>query len=176
MFTMLLMLVAALVLGVNAPALGASRAPAGIQETGQLPAPAATFQDEHGKRLSVKAFAGKVIVLNFWATWCAPCIKEMPSLERLSAQLPAENFVVVAISQDRGGVAVARPFLTKIKVNQLPIYVDPAGRVARDFGARGFPTTVIINGDGLIVARLEGGIEWDAFEIVEYLLTLRKQN
>jgi hypothetical protein len=96
----------------------------------------------------------------------------MPSLERLAARLPPERFVVVAVSQDKGGAAIAKPFLGRIGVTRLPLYVDPNGRVSRELGVRGFPTTILIAQSGVVFAKLEGPAEWDSDEIVAYLLSL----
>ena len=109
----------------------------------------------------ILAFVGKTIVLNLWATWCGPCIKEMPSLDRLFGKVDGRNTVVIAVSQDSGGVAVAQPFLQRIGINNLAAYADPARKLWRDFEVRGLPTTFVISPNGMIVARVEGAIEWD---------------
>jgi thiol-disulfide isomerase/thioredoxin len=146
--------------------------PVGIEIiAGQFPAPDTPFADEHASLTAIKDFRGKIVILNFWGTWCAPCVKEMPSLERLDAQLPSETFAVVAVSQDKGGIAIAKPFLERIGVRRLPLYVDPNGRVSRDFGVRGFPTTVLIAQNGTVIAKLEGPAEWDSAEMIAYLLS-----
>jgi thiol-disulfide isomerase/thioredoxin len=135
-------------------------------------APQTTFLDEQGSIKTLLDFEGKIVVVNFWATWCSPCIKEMPSLERLSLKLPSRDFAVIAISQDEGGAAVAKPFLERIQVNQLAIYYDPNGQLSREFGVRGFPTTVILAKDGTVNSKLEGVAEWDADNIVAYLRSI----
>jgi thiol-disulfide isomerase/thioredoxin len=125
---------------------GGPRPPLGIEELAdRFQAPKTPFTNEYGSISNIDTFKGKVVILNLWATWCAPCVKEMPSLERLSARLPNESFAVVAVSQDKGGVAIAKSFLDRIGGRGLPRYVDPSGRIARDLGARGFPTTVLIS-------------------------------
>jgi thiol-disulfide isomerase/thioredoxin len=135
-------------------------------------APKTPFGDEYGTSTTIDAFKGKIVILNFWATWCAPCIKEMPSLERLAARLSAEKFAVIAVSQDKGGASIAKPFLDRIGVRSLPLYVDPNGRLSRDLSVRGLPTTVVIAGDGTVVGKLEGAAEWDANDVVAYLISL----
>lgn len=153
-----------------------SRPPLGIEElAGRFQAPKTPFTNEYAGIANIDAFKGKVVILNLWATWCAPCVKEMPSLERLAARLPTEKFAVVAISQDKGGAAIAKSFLDRIGVRGLPLYVDPSGRIARDLGARGFPTTVLIAPDGTVLARLEGAIEWDADDVIAYVVSLSEK-
>jgi thiol-disulfide isomerase/thioredoxin len=152
---------------------GASAPPAGIEIfAGQFPAPNTPFANEHGSLTAIKDFSGKIVILNLWATWCAPCVKEMPSLERLAGRLPADRFAVVAVSQDKGGAAIAKPFLDRIGVTRLPLYVDPNGRVSRDLGVRGFPTTILVAQNGTVFAKLEGPAEWDSDEMIAYLLSL----
>ena len=155
--------------------LASPAAPSGFEQFQRnIPAPKTPFADGNLKRTTIEAFRGKVIVLNFWATWCAPCIVEMPSLERLANQLPIEKFAVIAISQDRGGASVAKPFLSRIGVTSLPLYYDPNRRLSRDLGVRGLPTTVIIAQDGTVIGKLEGIAEWDSTKMVEFLSSLTR--
>ena len=110
-----------------------------------IPAPPVTFTDGDGKTLSLEDFRGKVVLINFWATWCAPCIEEMPSLARLANALQGQDFVVLAISIDRGGAAVTRPFLDKLGAGTLATYVDVSGRAPAAFKAPGLPTSILID-------------------------------
>jgi thiol-disulfide isomerase/thioredoxin len=149
--------------------------PAGFEVfAGQFAAPNVPFADEHASLTAIRDFRGKIVILNLWATWCAPCVKEMPSLERLAGRLPPDRFAVVAVSQDKGGVAIAKFFLDRIGVRSLPLYVDPNGRVSREFGVRGLPTTILIAQSSTVLAKLEGPAEWDSDEIVAYLLSLER--
>ncbi|MCA6118135.1 TlpA family protein disulfide reductase [Bradyrhizobium sp. WSM 1738] len=141
---------------------------------GNPPAPDTQFTDQNGQRITLGSFRGTVTVVNLWATWCAPCIKEMPSLARLAARLP-DAVKVIAVSQDKGGAAAAKPFLDRVDVKGLQVYYDPSGKLFRDFGGRGMPTTFILRGDGAVVARLEGVTEWDAESVVAFLLALAKK-
>ena len=138
----------------------------------ERPAPKIAFTDEGGREISLDAFKGKIVIVNFWATWCQPCMKEMPSLDRLAARLPSESFAVVAVNEDRGGVAVARPVLERIGVRGLAFYADPGGRLSRDFGVRGFPTTVLIGRNGNLLGNHEGEVDWDQKGQISYLLSL----
>jgi thiol-disulfide isomerase/thioredoxin len=137
------------------------------------PMPPMAFTDLEGKELTLDAFKGKVVVLNLWATWCVPCIKEMPSLERLGAKLKDRGVAVMSISQDRGGAKQVTPFLEKQGLKTLPIYLDPKGAVLKAIGARGLPTTLVIDKEGREVGRLEGDAEWDgpnALAVIEHVL------
>ena len=135
-------------------------------------APDTPFALPDGAPAMLSDWRGKVIVLNFWATWCAPCVKELPSLDRLAAALPANSHTVLAVSTDRGGPKKVPPFLKKLKTENLAPYLDAKSALGRAFGMRGLPTTYIIGKDGNVVAKLEGAAEWDSPEIVEWLKTL----
>ena len=128
------------------------------------PAPQTGFQDASGRAVTIADFAGRVVLLNFWATWCAPCVRELPTMDRLQAQLGPEGLSVVAVSWDRGGLGVVAPFLDRLGVDHLVIYLDPKGSTGRDFGVRGLPTTLLIDAEGRIVGGLEGPLEWDSPE------------
>jgi thiol-disulfide isomerase/thioredoxin len=136
------------------------------------PAPAFMLRDADGAEVMAEAFAGQGVVLNFWATWCPPCIEEMPALERLHAALAADRIVVVAASQDRGGVPVVQGFYDRVRITGLPIWLDPRGAAARAFGARGLPTTVILDREGRELARLEGAATWDSAAAIAELRRL----
>ncbi len=127
-----------------------------------VPAPETGFLNATGRTISLEAFAGRVVLLNFWATWCAPCIRELPTMARLQTELGPAGLSVVAVSQDRGGLPVVRPFLEQLGVEALEAYVDPKGALARDFGLVGLPTTYLIDAEGRIVGGLEGPAEWDS--------------
>lgn len=147
--------------------------PQGFEAVGEgTLAPKTKFFDEHNLPTSIEAFEGKIVVLNLWATWCAPCIKEMPSLERLAAQMSQDRFALVAVSQDKGGMAVAKPFLDRLGIRGLAIYTDPVGRLAREYGGRGMPTTFIVGKNGNVISKLEGSADWNAKEIASYLQSL----
>jgi thiol-disulfide isomerase/thioredoxin len=125
---------------------------------------AISFTDDQGRTISLTDFRGKVVLLNFWATWCVPCVEEMPSLDNLQAKLGGDNFVVVAISTDRQGLPIVEPFLHKLGVRNLSTYLDPAHGAQRAFGIRGIPTTMVIDRDGRERGRLEGMTRWDSTE------------
>jgi thiol-disulfide isomerase/thioredoxin len=136
------------------------------------PLAAIQFEDEQGQTRGLADFKGKVIVLNIWATWCVPCRREMPTLDRLEAQLGGSDFQVVPVSIDRGGIDTIRKFYAETAVQKLPLYVDRSGQVLRAVGAIGLPTTLIINRDGQEVARITGPAEWDSAGITQFLRPL----
>jgi thiol-disulfide isomerase/thioredoxin len=109
------------------------------------------------------------VLLNLWATWCAPCLKELPSLDRLQAQLGGDRFQVIAVSVDRRGAEAVRPFFEKLKISHLTIYVEPKGRLADMIGLQILPSTIIIGPHGLMLGRMIGAAEWDAPEALALL-------
>jgi thiol-disulfide isomerase/thioredoxin len=111
---------------------------------------------EHG----LAEWQGKWVVLNFWATWCAPCRKEMPSLDRL-AQTAGEDVAVVTVATGRNPPAAVTRFFEEIGVESLPVLLDPKSALARQMGVLGLPLTVILNPEGQEIARLIGDAEWD---------------
>ena len=128
------------------------------------PAPIEPFYDAAGNEISLQGFGDKVVLLNLWATWCAPCIKELPSLDRLQAQLGGDRFQVVAVSVDRRGVEAVRPFFEKLGIGHLAIYVEPKDRLAQAIGLQVLPSTILIGPHGLMAGKLIGAAEWDAPE------------
>ncbi len=124
------------------------------------PAPAIGFTVD-GMPVSLADFRGRVVLLNFWATWCGPCVAEMPSLDRLEAALGGKDFTVIAISEDRNPAAI-QPFFSEHGLTHLRRYHDPAGALSRAFALRGLPTTVLIDREGRVLGRFEGPAEWDS--------------
>jgi thiol-disulfide isomerase/thioredoxin len=133
-----------------------------------LPAPAISFVDLAGNPVSLSAFVGKIILVNLWATWCQPCVREMPSLERVQSRL-GDKIAVVAISEDRGGSKTVEPFIDKLGLKSVKIYLDPKSAVERAFKVQGLPTSFLIDREGRILGRVEGAAEWDSPELLEVL-------
>ncbi|MDR3440071.1 TlpA disulfide reductase family protein [Telmatospirillum sp.] len=131
--------------------------------------PAVAFSDRDGHPLGLDAFKGKVVVLDYWATWCAPCRVEFPRLDALQGRLADKGAVVVAVSLDRGGMRVIDRFYDEMHVAHLAKYHDADGSGARAFGIFGMPTTVVIDKKGREVARVEGAIAWDSPDVVAVL-------
>jgi thiol-disulfide isomerase/thioredoxin len=135
------------------------------------PQPAAdiTFEDGDGKARRLSEWRGKVVVINLWATWCAPCKVEMPTLDRLQAALGGADFEVIALSLDRAGAAGPRQFLETGGMKNLGLYIDDTGEAGRALKAAGLPTTVIIDREGREIARLAGTAEWDSAAAIGWL-------
>jgi thiol-disulfide isomerase/thioredoxin len=134
--------------------------------------PAVAFQDGTGQRMQLANFKGKVIVLNLWATWCAPCRREMPTLDRLQAKLGGPKFQVVALSADMGGPAAVRDFFRHVGARHLSVYVDPSMEALNRLKAPVLPTTLLLDAAGREIGRLTGPTEWDSPEMVRFLRRL----
>lgn len=132
------------------------------------PVPQLQFTDKDGRALSLTDFRGKMVLLNIWATWCPPCRKEMPSLDRLQARLSGRDFEVVAVSIDQGNDAlfIVEEFFREIGVKHLRIFLDSTGGAARTVGALGLPATLLVDRHGMELGRLVGPAEWDAPEAI----------
>lgn len=116
--------------------------------------------------------AGRIVVLNFWATWCAPCRHEMPSLDRLQAALGGDDLAVVPVATGRNPVPAIQRFYNEAGIANLPVLRDPGSTLARQMGVLGLPVTVILNREGQEVARLTGDAEWDSESAVAILTAL----
>jgi thiol-disulfide isomerase/thioredoxin len=131
--------------------------------------PALRFVDASEKERSLADFRGKVVLLNIWATWCAPCREEMPALDRLQGELGGPGFQVVALSVDQEGSAIARRFFAEVGIKSLDFYIDRSARAAFTLDAAGLPATLLIDREGREIGRHLGAAKWDSPEIVEAL-------
>ncbi|MDX2258915.1 MAG: TlpA disulfide reductase family protein [Hyphomicrobiaceae bacterium] len=122
------------------------------------------FTGPDGAPMTLAAFKGRTILLNLWATWCAPCRKEMPDLDRLQRDLGSPAFEVVALSLDRAGAQASKTFLDKVGVTNLKLYVDDTGRASAPLKVVGMPTTILIDREGREFGRLVGPAPWDSPE------------
>jgi peroxiredoxin len=127
-----------------------------------------------GRSVRLRDLRGKLVLLNFWATWCAPCLHEMPSMERLYQTFKPTQFILLAVSMDRQGAEVARPYADKLKLT-FPILLDPASQVARQYGVRGLPTTYLIAPDGVLLGAVVGARDWYRTEAKALLAGLLRQ-
>lgn len=133
------------------------------------PLPELRFVDGEGRPLTLADFRGKVILLNIWATWCIPCLREMPTLDRLEAKLGGPDFQVVVLSIDTAGVAVVKKFYKALKLKALGIYVDRTTRARVALGIAGIPTTLLIDRRGREIGRYAGPAEWDDTPAIEFI-------
>jgi thiol-disulfide isomerase/thioredoxin len=133
------------------------------------PVPEIRFENGEGEAMSLADFRGKVVLLNLWATWCGPCRREMPTLDRLQAELGGPEFEVVALSLDRQGLPTVKAFYEELGLKALPIYVDRSGKAQRALSVLGIPTTLLLNREGDEVGRLLGPAEWDSPEMVNFI-------
>ena len=132
------------------------------------PAPEVSFADLKGNWVALADFKGKLVLINLWATWCQPCLKEMPSLEKLQGS-SGDRLTVAAVSEDRGGKGIVEPFLAKLGLDKVKIYLDPKSAVGHAFSVRGLPTTLLIDPTGQLVGRVEGAAEWDSEKMAKVL-------
>lgn len=126
------------------------------------PLPPLHFNNAQGRELSLGDFRGRVVLLNLWATWCVPCRKEMPALNRLEATLGGPDFEVVALSIDRRGLPAVRPFYRALGLTALHIYLDPSGTATSALAAPGIPTSVLVDRAGRELGRVIGAEKWDS--------------
>jgi thiol-disulfide isomerase/thioredoxin len=174
LFALLLVLPSAVSMAGAEPAAG-DQTPLGefIPASPPHRAPQVSFTDVDGKTLNLSDFAGKLVLVNLWATWCAPCRHEMPSLQRLQTQL-GDKIAILAISEDMEGNKAVEPFIAKLGLNAVKTYLDPKNAVGRAFGVDGLPTSFLIDRQGRVLGRVEGEAEWDSpkmLAIIEPLLT-----
>ena len=136
--------------------------------------PEVRFVTEDGTRETLDVFHGKVILLNIWATWCPPCVKEMPTLDALQSDLGSAKFEVVTLSIDTGGVPVVRQFFNKVGIKHLTMYVDQTMLSYTNLRIIGLPTTMIVDADGKELARIVGPATWNDPDMEAYLKTYIK--
>jgi thiol-disulfide isomerase/thioredoxin len=134
--------------------------------------PDGVFLDNGGEEHTIASFLGHGMVINFWATWCQPCIAEMPSLSALARALAPHDIAVLPLSSDRGGAKAVAAWFDQHGVTGLPILLDPRGALSHAWGGQGIPTTHIISRDGKERARLEGAADWAAPGTVELIRKL----
>jgi thiol-disulfide isomerase/thioredoxin len=145
--------------------------PAFVFKAAPEPLADVTFNDASGAAKTLKDFQGRTILLNLWATWCAPCREEMPSLDRLQTELGSDKFEVVALAVDRTGPEAAQKFLDSVNVKALKLYTDTTTRSGSALKAVGMPVTILIDPQGREVGRLTGPAEWDSEAAKQFIRT-----
>jgi len=128
------------------------------------------FEDFSGNIINLKNFGNSVFVLNFWATWCAPCKKEMPSLDTLYQNNAFKNLQVFAVNMEQPNISKTKKFFSDLDIKKLEIFFDPKLNFVKEFKLRGVPTTVLINKKGEEFARIIGEINFNDKKFVKWLL------
>ena len=136
-------------------------------------APDFQLEDTKGNEVSLSELRGKIVLINFWATWCPPCIEEMPSMERLNEVLAGDDFVMLAINTEENGRNVVPAFLEKTPYT-FPILYDDKGVVQKRYGVYKFPESFIVGKDGKVVEKIIGPLDWSSPKTISYLKTLVK--
>jgi peroxiredoxin len=130
-----------------------------------LPAPDFTFPGLDGKKVSLSDYRGKVVFVNIWATWCPPCVEEMPSMQKLYQKLKGENFEILAVSIDSKGAKVVAPFMKKYKLT-FPALIDYMNTIKRIYKTTGVPESYIIDKDGILAKKVIGPLDWSQPDIL----------
>jgi peroxiredoxin len=136
-----------------------------------LPAPDFSLPGLDGRMISLSDYRGKVVVVNIWATWCPPCVDEMPSLEKLYQEFKADSFTILAVSIDSAGAATVAPFLKKHGLT-FPVLLDAQSSVRTSYRTTGVPETFIVNKKGILVEKVIGPRDWAAPEVLRYIRQL----
>lgn len=172
----LIMIVILLVCGsvylVTASSSRPSYEPAKIVDMGD-PAPDFVLEDTDGNKISLASLRGKVVLVNFWATWCPPCRAEMPSMDKLNEAMAGEDFVMLAINVEENGRSVVPEFLKKTQ-HEFPVLYDDQGIVQGLYGVYKFPESFVVRKDGIVDDKVIGAIDWAHPETIEYFKELAK--
>ena len=133
--------------------------------------PDLVFSTEEGEQVSIEKWRGRVVLVNLWATWCAPCRKEMPALAELQQQLGSDDFEVVAISVDRKGAEASAAFLIETGATALKLYVDKSAQSLDTIQAVGLPATLLLDRQGREIGRMLGPAQWSSPEAITLIKT-----
>jgi len=132
-----------------------------------MPAPDFTFPGLDGKMVSLSDYKGKVVLLNIWATWCPPCVEEMPSMERLYQKFKGQNFEILAVSIDEPGLKAVAPFMKKSNLT-FPALIDSEGAIKAVYGITGIPESFIIDKQGNLIKKIIGPVDWATRDIFRF--------
>ena len=135
-------------------------------------APEFELSDQNGQLHSLEDYRGQIVLVQFWATYCTPCRKEMPTLANLQTAMEGEPVEVITIATGRNPIPAITKFFEEIGVTNLPLYLDPRQKLAREMGVMGLPVTVILDPEGREVGRLIGDVHWDSDSALAILKAL----
>ena len=127
------------------------------------------FLDKNDEKIDIKDFKEKIVLLNFWATWCEPCKEEMPSLDRLQNNPKLNNLKIFVINISQENLEKVNNFFNELNIKNLEPYFDAPTTLAKKLSLRGVPTSVLFNGDGKEFARIIGSIDFDDLKFIEWL-------
>jgi thiol-disulfide isomerase/thioredoxin len=127
------------------------------------------FKDINNQEINLDNFANRLIIINFWATWCVPCRKEMPLLDLLQSNKRLDNLIVLPINVGGGDIIKLKIFFKELNIKNLDIYFDPTVNLANKFLLRGLPTTILINKEGQEFARILGYIDFESEKFINWL-------
>jgi cytochrome c biogenesis protein CcmG/thiol:disulfide interchange protein DsbE len=139
------------------------------------PAPNFTFPDLTGKTVSLSDYRGKVVFLNIWATWCPPCVDEMPSMEKLYIKFKSDQFEILAVSIDGEGRKVVAPFMKRLNLT-FPALLDRKGKIKNIYGVTGIPESFIIGKNGIIIKKVIGPIDWAKPDVSRFFEDVLKKS
>ena len=134
------------------------------------------FFDSEGLKYNISDFSGKIILINFWATWCLPCRAEMPSLDNLQRKIGDDTFQVIIVAIERTSYSKIANFLDEIGIKSIKNFHDPTTQIGQQINAKGLPITLVVNKKGKEIGRFNGPLEWDSHEVVDYLTNLKLNN
>ena len=140
-----------------------------------LPAPNFTLPGLDGKMVSLNDYRGKVVLLNIWATWCPPCVDEMPSMQKLHQTLKDERFEILAVSIDESGMKIVRPFMKKHRLS-FPALLDPKGDIKRLYQITGVPESFVLDKNGTIVEKIIGPRDWASAGAIRFFREIIHRN
>ncbi len=138
---------------------------------GDIPAPDFTFPGLDGKMVSLSDYKGKVVLVNIWATWCPPCIAEMPSMEKLYHKFKGENFEILAVSIDETGLKAVAPFMKKTRLT-FPALIDSKGAIKSVYRITAIPESFIVDKQGLLIKKIVGPLDWASPQVFRFFSSL----
>lgn len=138
---------------------------------GDIPAPDFAFPGLDGKMIRLSDHKGKVVLVNIWATWCPPCVDEMPSMEKLYQKFEAENFEILAVSIDESGLKAVAPFMKKTGLT-FPALIDSEGTIKTAYRITGIPESFIIDKQGFLIKKIVGPVDWASPKVFRFFSEL----